>query len=326
MKAALAQNLILPWSASIADEKRFRRIVAICVILALAISLTLPLIILPEPDRLQVEKIPPRLAKLLLEKKKVEPPKVEAPKPPKPEKPKLEEKKPEPKPKPKPEKKPEPKPKPKPEAKPEPKPKPKRDVAEIRKKVSNAGVLAMQDMLADLRESQPIETLKSTKPLQTAGTTERAMAPSILTAKASKGSGGIDTSKFNRSASDNELAGRELSTVTSEIAEIEVATGPANESRGRSEDEIARIMRANYNVIYSIYQRELRKNPLLSGKVIFRLIIEPDGSVSDCQVIDSELGNPKLERKLALRIKRINFGAKDVETTTIDFPIAFLPG
>ncbi len=326
MKAALASNITLPWSASLADEKRFRRIVAACVVLALAISFTMPFVTLPEPDRKQVEKIPPRLAKLLLEKKKIEPPKVKAPKPPKPEKPKLEEKKakaekkPEPKPKPKPEKKPEPKPKP------VAKPKPKRDIAEIRKKVSKAGVLAMQDMLADLRESQPISALKTTKPLQTTGTTERAMAPSVLMAKASKGSGGIDTSKFSRSTSDSELAGRELTTVTSEIEAIEVATAPESDSRGRSEEDIKRILRANYNSIYTAYQRELRRNPLLKGKILFHIVIEPDGSVSECTVLDSELGHAKLERKLALRIKRINFGAEDVETTTIDFPIAFLPG
>ncbi len=320
MKAVLAANITLPWSASLADEKRFRRIMVICVVLALIISLTLPFIILPKPDRLEVEKIPPRLAKMLLEKKKVELPKVKAPKLPEPEKPKLEEKKPEPKP----EKKPEPKPEPKPKPKPKPAP-PKRDVAEIRKKVSNAGVLAMTDMLSDLRESQPIAALKTTKPLQTGGATERAMAPSVLTAKASKGSGGIDTSKYSRTASDNELAGREMSTVTSDIAEIEVATGPAHDSRSRSEDEIARVMRANQGVIFTNYQRALRKNPLLQGKVVFRIVIEPDGSVSDCQVIDSGLGDAKLERKLALRIKRINFGAKDVDTTVIDFPIDFLP-
>ncbi len=324
MKAVLASNLTLPWSASLADEKRFRLIVAICIVLALAISFTVPFITLPEPDRIQVEKIPPRLAKLLLEKKKIEPPKVTAPKPAKPEKPKLEEKKP------KTEKKPEPKPKaeakPKVETKPKPPVKPKRDITEIRKKVSNTGVLAMQDMLADLREIQPTAALKTTKPLQTTGTTERAKAPSVLLAKASKGSGGIDTSKLSRSASDSELAGRELTTVTSEIEAIEVATAAESDSRGRSEASIKKVLRANYNAIYTAYQRELRRNPLLKGKVLFRIVIEPDGSVSECTVIDSELGQPKLERKLALRIKRINFGAEDVETTTIDFPIAFLPG
>ncbi|HHJ81171.1 MAG TPA: AgmX/PglI C-terminal domain-containing protein [Candidatus Tenderia electrophaga] len=184
----------------------------------------------------------------------------------------------------------------------------------------------MQDMLADLRESQPIAALKTTKPLQTAGTTERAKAPSILTAKASRGSGGIDTSKFSRSASDNELAGRESTTVTSEIEEMVVASAPEQDSRGRSEEDIKRILRANYNAIYTAYQRELRRNPLLKGKVLFHIVIEPDGSVSECSIMDSELNHPKLERKLALRIKRINFGAEDVETTTIDFPIAFLPG
>lgn len=319
MKAVLPSNLTLPWSASIAVEKRFRRIVAIAVIVALIFSIIIAMITLPKRDRVEAEKIPPRLAKMLLEKKKVEPPKVEAPKPVEPEKPKAEEKKPEPKPEPKVEKKPEPKPEPKPVVK------PKRSQEEIRKKAASAGVLAMTDMLADLREAQPVEAIKQTKPLQTEGTSERAMTRSVLVAKASKGSGGIDTSQYSRSASDNELGGRETTTVTSDIAAVEVATGPTHDTRGRSADEITRIMRANTSVLYKIYQRSLRKNPLLQGKVLFKIVIEPDGSVSECTVLESELNDPKLERKLALRIKRIDFGAKDVEITSIDFPIAFLP-
>ena len=103
-----------------------------------------------------------------------------------------------------------------------------------------------------------------------------------------------------------------------------VATKP-QETLGRSLDEITKVMTANQTAFFTVYQRELRKNPTLKGKVVFKIVIEPDGSVSECSVIDSELVNPGLERKLALRIKSINFGAKDVETTSVDFPIDFLP-
>lgn len=320
MKAVLPYNIELPWSSSPRVERRFRIIVAVCLIVALIMSLAFPFINVPETDRFEVEKIPPRLAKMLLEKKKVEPPKVEPPKPPEPEKPKVEKKKPEPKPK-----AAKPKPAPKPETK--PKPKPKRTVEQIRKKVSNAGVLAMKDMLADLREEQPVKALtKKTKPLQTGGSKERTMARSVLVAKATKGSGGIDTSHFSRNSSDTELAGRETTTVTSDIEQMEVAAAPPpDEAHGRSEDEIKKTMMANYSAIDSIYQRALRKNPFLQGKVLFHIVIEPDGSVSACSIIESELGDKRLDHKLVLRIKRINFGAKDVETTSIDFPINFLP-
>lgn len=319
MKTVPPYNAALPWPSTPEVERRFHIIVATCLLLALITSLILPLIDLPERDRVEAERIPPRLAKMLLEKKSAEPLKVEPPKPVGPEKPKVEEKKPAPKPEPE-KSKPEPTPEPKPE------PTPKRSVEEIRKKAASTGVLAMKDMLADLRESQPVENLKqAAKPLQTEGASERAMGRSVLMARAGKGSGGIDTTQFNRNASDNELAGRETTTVSSEIEEIEVVTGAPQGTRGRSEDEIKKTMMANYSAIDSIYQRALRKNPFLQGKVLFRIVIEPDGSVSECTVLESELNDESLERKLALRITRIDFGAKDVETTGIDFPINFLP-
>lgn len=309
----------LPWSATAKDENRFRALVVGALVLALIFSFIIPSIELPKVDRIEAEKVPPRLAKMLLEKKKIEPPKVEPPKPePEPEKPKPEEKKPDPK--------PEPKPKPKPKPVDKPKPKPKKDVEAARKKAASVGVLAMQDMLADLREAQPVEALKKTKDLQTGGSEERVVSRSVLVAKAGKSSGGIDTSKFSRSGGNTQLAGRTATEVTSDIEAIETAEPIREENqRGRSLDEIARIMNANYAGIFTVYQRALRKNPLLQGKVVFKMTIDPSGKVTDCKVIESQLNDPKLERKLALRIKSINFGAKDVEVTTIDFPIDFLP-
>ena len=44
------------------------------------------------------------------------------------------------------------------------------------------------------------------------------------------------------------------------------------------------------------------------------LVIEPDGSVSACEVVSSELENPGLEQRIALRVRLFNFGADNVET------------
>lgn len=315
-KNEIPTSYALPWSTTSKDETRFRVFVVLFLALALVMSLVIPRIKLAEIDRVEAEKVPPRLAKMLLEKKKIEPPKVEPPPKPEPEPPKPKEKKVEPK--------PEPKVKPKVEKK--PKPKPKKDVAAARKKAASVGVLAMKDMLADLREAPPMAVLKKTKDLQTGGKNERVMSRSVLVAKASKSSGGIDTSKFSRSSGSTELSARTATEVTSDIDALEVAETIRDKSnRGRSLDEISRIMNANYAGIFTVYQRALRKNPLLQGKVVFKMTIDPSGKVTDCKVIESQLDDPKLERKLALRIKSINFGAKDVETTIIDFPIDFLP-
>ncbi len=333
-------NTTLPWSAASADEGRFHRIVIITLLLALLFGVIMIVVDAPKIERATAEKVPPRLAKMLLEKTKVEPPKIEPVKPePEPEKPKVEEEK---KPEPVPEK---PKPiEPKPEPKPEPKqplevenivaPKPAVDIAAARKKAASSGVLAMKDMLADLREAEPAEAIQqqSTQQLQSGGSEASAPSRSILTSKASKGSGGIDTSKFSRdTGGKTALAGHDTATVVSRLDTLPAAQAQkreeqaAKQTSGRSEAEIQRTMEANKGALYSIYQRALRQNPAMQGKVVFKIVIAASGEVTECDVLSSELGDPDLERKLALRIKRIDFGAKNVETTSITYPIDFLP-
>lgn len=324
----------LPWSAASADERRFHRIVIIALLVALAFTALMVVIDAPKVERAAAEKVPPRLAKMLVEKKKVEPPKIELPKP-EPEKPKPEEEKPEPKPEPEKPKPEEPKPQPKPEPvaeTPQPQQPPKPDVEAARKKAASSGVLAMKDMLADLREAAPVAVQQPGQKLQTGGGEASAPSRSILTSKATAGSGGIDTSRFSRDTGGSApLASHETATVTSRLDSIPAveaqkrADQDAAKNSGRSEAEIHRILEANRSAIWSIYQRALRQNPAMQGRVVFKITIDPSGEVSDCTIVSSELGDAELERKLALRIKRIDFGAKDVESITTTSYIDFLP-
>src|SRR5690606_30503115 len=107
-----------------------------------------------EVTRAEKEKLPPQLARVVLEKK-------ELPPPPKPVEPKKEEKKPEEK-KPE-EKKPEPKKEEKPkEVKPPP---PQKDIEKAREKAQNSGVMQFKDDLAEMRE------MLQTSAVETAATT-----------------------------------------------------------------------------------------------------------------------------------------------------------
>ena len=56
-----------------------------------------------------------------------------------------------------------------------------------------------------------------------------------------------------------------------------------------------------------------------------RLTIDPNGAVSFCEVLSSELGDAELERKLVQRIKLFRFEARDVEAITTTKPIDFFP-
>jgi TonB family protein len=81
----------------------------------------------------------------------------------------------------------------------------------------------------------------------------------------------------------------------------------------------------NKGAIYALYNRALRSNPALQGKLVLKLTIEPSGQVSDVQVVSSELGDDELERKLVQRIRMFSFLSKDVPPVTTTKPIDFFP-
>ena len=77
--------------------------------------------------------------------------------------------------------------------------------------------------------------------------------------------------------------------------------------------------------IFAIYNRALRHDPSLQGKVVLELQIDPTGHVLDCRVVSSELPDQSLMDKIVSRIRMFDFGKKDVGTTTISYPVQFLP-
>ena len=81
----------------------------------------------------------------------------------------------------------------------------------------------------------------------------------------------------------------------------------------------------NKGAIYSVYNRALRKDPTLQGKVVLQLTIAPSGKVIRCELVSSELHDAALGQKITQRVKLFNFESKDVSEVTITYPIDFLP-
>jgi protein TonB len=305
----------LPWSASPAEERRFRAITTTMLVAYVLLAALVVLIKVPPANRYEAEMVPPRLAKLVIQEKPKPPP----PPPP----PKVEEKKPEPKPEKKPE---EPKPaKPKPEAKKEPA---KPDVQAARNKAVHSGLLALRSELADLQQND-LGNLVQDKPLiktdkqAASAVTHR----SIIAAEGTKGSGGISTAKLSRDVEQTQLAGRQTTAVESQTLDAEKKSGTTanGKTRGRSIEQIQLILDRSKGALYTLYHRALRVNPALQGKVVLEITIAPSGEVTKCKVVSAELDDPDLISKLSARILLLNFGAKDVETTVFTWPIDFLP-
>ncbi len=234
-----------------------------------------------------------------------------------------------------------PKPKPKPEAKKKPPPKkkippkvvkkvkpekPKVDALErARKKAASAGLLAMQDSLADLRD-QSVDELRGAKRLSNNGSTARKTERALITSKVGSGSQGISTAAMSRDTGSTRLAARTATEVKSSISTVSKTSKRKNsKTASRSIEEIQVVFDRNKSAIYSLYNRALRKDPTLQGKMVIRLTIAPSGKITHIELVSSELGDAALERKLVQRIKMFNFGAKAVDAVTLTYPIDFLP-
>jgi hypothetical protein len=97
--------------------------------------------------------------------------------------------------------------------------------------------------------------------------------------------------------------------------------GPA-----RTDEEIQIVFDRYKSALYRLYNRELRNDPSLRGKMVLSLTIEPDGRVSACRVQSSDLDSPTLNAEVVEKVLKFDFGAKDgVPTTKILYPIDFLP-
>src|SRR6185295_11882965 len=260
----------LPWSPTEEVERRFRKVVRNAFIIFAVFAILIPL--LPMRDHTaKAPAIPDRIVKLVLEKK------VPPPPPP----PKIEEKKPEP------EKKVEaPKP---------PPPKP-----DARERAQNAGLLKLQDQLADLRDNSVLDKAAMTKNLSGKVGETTSSERSLITSKVGTSSGGINTAALSRGygGGAGSLSGHSTTQVSSATLaaqgtnKVERAAGSGKASR--SEEEIAMIFDRNKGAIYALYTRALRDKPDLQGKVVLELTIGADGSVLKCDIVSSELNDPEL--------------------------------
>ena len=349
---------VLPWAASPDDDARFRRVLH--RVLAIVVLVCLAMLLMPRPtvDRTQPQELPPRLAKLLLEK--------EPPKPPPPVV-KAEQQAPEKvqqvvSAKPQAARPQAPKPLIKgaevPEARnPQPN-KPPGEIGEARRKASGVGLLAMKDQLAEIHGAplavQLRQDIKQGPGVGTgtgggvgAGNETGLPTRALITSNATGGSGGINTASYSRNTGGGGLAGR-ATTLVEGVAggggggghggggSKGVAGGTGTGAGGtlhkggsgkasRSIEEIKLVFERNKGAIYAIYNRALREDPSLQGKVLVELKISPSGGVLDCRVVSSELKASALESKLLARIRQFDFGAKDVEQMVVTWPVDFLP-
>jgi len=99
------------------------------------------------------------------------------------------------------------------------------------------------------------------------------------------------------------------------------AAGPG----GRDQDAVDAQAARTRNLIGGCYTIGLAADPSLSGLVVIRFTIHPDGSVTNVQVSKSNLGNRDVESCVTAAVQTWKF-ASGSSTDTFEYPFTFEPG
>jgi len=289
------------------QDDRFKKLVKQVAIAFFALCIVMPWLPLPEVDSNQVEAMPPRFAKLLLEKPLPPPPPPVVEKKQeevinKPEKVVQEQK-----------------------TVPVVKEQPKQ---QAREKAAAAGLLPFAEQLAALRDDAALDNVMGQANLNSSAGEAARVERSIIASTAGTGSGGISTAGMSRNTGGGGLAARATTQVSSPVAGMGDA-GPrvikGGSAPSRSREEIELVFDKNKGSIFALYNRALRRDPTLQGKIVLELTIDPSGIVTSCNVISSEIDDPEMERKLIQRVKMFRFQDRDVAVVTTTKPIDFFP-
>lgn len=99
----------------------------------------------------------------------------------------------------------------------------------------------------------------------------------------------------------------------------------SGQSGQRDMESIRRTLEQAKGNVYALYQRALQDDPNLTGEFTFKLVIEPNGSISQLTLLVSELGMNDLEQQILSRIGQVDFGAMPVPPTVVEYRFVFLP-
>jgi outer membrane biosynthesis protein TonB len=318
--------IIVPHS----DDELFKKALRVSLGFYLTAAALVTIIHMPVPAQTDIQDLPERVAKLILE-----PPPIVAT----PEKPKVADA---------PQEKKEAE-KPKAEKKPAAAPKP--SAQQTREIVKQSGLLASlieeeeKGGLNDIIESQRLTQALSSSDLITAPTTTSTRT--IVTKPVSHDTALVDKtvakSKSLGSGDRTRLAKGEQVA----LARIPTGTGAGGAGSGSHRlgdgvgirlkgggsgsgasidyDAIARVVEQYKNGLVYLYNKELRANPTLKGTISVEFSIDSTGKVIETRIISTTMDHAPLEQALASRIKMWKFPHLYDGVIIVTYPFVFFP-
>ena len=287
----------LPWLLFREDDRRFRYILCLSLLCSLAMGAIAPYIPVPERSTAAPTELPARRVRLLEAPVRAEPRVSQlVSRPARPD--------------------------------PEAAPKPIAETRAARPPVSGTGILALGTALSRLQNRSP-RTVTERKQIE-AGDGEVESRPSLLTEDLTDlgGTVKLSVSREEMLGTTDLPDGPTGPLVGSKSASNPQAGAPvsAESTSLRTEGDIQAVLDRHKGEVFTLYNRALRDDPDLQGKLLIRISIDAAGRVTSCSILNSELGATELEQELVALVKGIRFGSvpgAGVVTTRI--PIEFFP-
>ncbi|MCW8193613.1 AgmX/PglI C-terminal domain-containing protein [Proteobacteria bacterium 005FR1] len=312
-----ALDLDLPWQDNPEQEQRFKKLLTAALVVITLFAVTIPWLPIFESDVAPEDKV--TRTKVVLDPIQPEPEPQPQPQP-------VVEP---PPPAPKPQPKPEPQPESRAIAERPPAPPPKAEPPDRESVMRDAGLANLSNQLNAMRGSVSVAKLQRKNVSKSElGKQEYSTRDKFGVNVAAQRSQGVQTDQVvrqdNVSLSDYRGVPVQATTYSDDPggSQISYLSGQAG---SRDMESIRRTFEAAKSRVYALYLQALNQNPQLAGKFIFRLVIEPDGTVSELELVNSELGLRDLENTILERIRGINFGAKEVSPTAVEYAFSFLP-
>jgi TonB family protein len=100
---------------------------------------------------------------------------------------------------------------------------------------------------------------------------------------------------------------------------------PEVDSADVDREKLAAYVRARKGAIQGCYEKELKRNPSLKGKIVVRFTITTQGRTSDIEIEENTLGNEAVGACIKTTIRGWNFPFKPPSDVPVAYPFVFSP-
>ncbi len=128
--------------------------------------------------------------------------------------------------------------------------------------------------------------------------------------------GGLATAGGGKVGLGGKAEARVAGSVSTEAPEVDGAL---------DSEAVAKVVQARKRMVQDCYERELKRDPTLQGKVEIEFTIGEDGRVVDAKVASNRMGSAAVGECIVARLKSWRFPKPSGGSVTVNFPFIFTP-